>query len=108
MDKDRRPFLFLHITIIHFDLHGSVTEDEIIQLVNNAKNKTSKGHDEFHMSLHHLNIFSTHHYRKGFPDSMTKTRVIPLFKSGDVKEFSNYRPVSFLPQFSIFFRKGLS
>ena len=26
--------------------------------------------------------------------------VIPLFKNGDIKEFSNYRPVSILPQFS--------
>ena len=31
---------------------------------------------------------------------MKIARVIPLFKNGDVKEFSNYRPVSILPQFS--------
>ena len=35
-----------------------------------------------------------------FPDRMKIARVIPLFKNGDVKEFSNYRPVSILPQFS--------
>ena len=34
-----------------------------------------------------------------FPDRMKIARVIPLFKNGDVKEFSNYRPVSILPQF---------
>ena len=35
-----------------------------------------------------------------FPDRMKIARVIPLFKNGDVKEFSNYRSVSILPQFS--------
>ena len=31
---------------------------------------------------------------------MKIARVIPLFKSGNTKEFSNYRPISLLPQFS--------
>ena len=35
-----------------------------------------------------------------FPDSMEIARVIPLFKSGNTKEFSNYRPISQLSQFS--------
>ena len=40
------------------------------------------------------------------PDSMKIARVIPLFKSGDTKEFSNYRPISLLPQFSKNTRKN--
>ena len=31
---------------------------------------------------------------------MKIARVIPIFKTGDVQEFSNYRPISILPQFS--------
>ncbi len=31
---------------------------------------------------------------------MKTAKVIPLFKSGDKHEFTNYRPVSILPQFS--------
>ena len=87
-----------------------VTEEEIIQLVNNAKSKTSKGHDDLDMCLVKKiipyvvtplkHIFNTSLQKGIFPDSMKKARVIPLFKSGDVKEFSNYRPVSLLPQFS--------
>ena len=45
-------------------------------------------------------IFNASLQKGIFPDSMKKACVIPLFKSGDAKEFSNYRPVSLLPQFS--------
>ena len=33
----------------------------------------------------------------GFPDELKIARIIPLFKSGDPQNFSNYRPVSVLP-----------
>ena len=95
-----------------------VTEEEILQLVNNAKSKTSKGHDGLDMCLVKKiipyivkplkHIFNTSLQKGIIPDSMKKACVIPLFKSGDFKEFSNYRPVSLLPQFSNFFRKGIS
>ena len=35
-----------------------------------------------------------------FPDVMKIARIIPLFKSGDKQNVSNYRPISLLPQFS--------
>ena len=35
-----------------------------------------------------------------FPDGMKIAKVVPLYKSGDKAFFSNYRPVSLLPQFS--------
>lgn len=35
-----------------------------------------------------------------FPDEMKTAKVIPLFKAGDKCSFSNYRPISLLPQFS--------
>ena len=35
-----------------------------------------------------------------FPDEMKIAKVIPLFKAGEKNKFTNYRPVSLLPQFS--------
>ena len=87
-----------------------VTEEEIMQQVKNAKNKKSKDHDKFDMCLVKkiipyivkplAHICNTSLMNGIFPDRMKIARVIPLFKNGDVKEFSNYRPVSILPQFS--------
>ena len=45
-------------------------------------------------------------FSKGvFPDVMKIARVIPLFKSGYKHVFTNYRPVSLLPQFSKIFER---
>ena len=81
-----------------------------MQQVKNAKNKKSKDHDQFDMCLVKkiipyivkplAHICHTSLINGIFPDRMKIARVIPLFKNGDVKEFSNYRPVSILPQFS--------
>ena len=35
-----------------------------------------------------------------FPDKMKIAKVVPLFKSGEKNVFTNYRPISLLPQFS--------
>ena len=45
-------------------------------------------------------IFNLSELNGVFPDSMKLVRVIPLFKTGNTKAFSSYRPTSLLPQFS--------
>ena len=87
-----------------------VTEEEIIKLVNNTKSKTSKDHDDIDMCLvkkitPHLvtpleHIFNTSLQKGVFLDGMKLARVIPLFKNGDMNDFTNYRPTSLLSQFS--------
>ena len=87
-----------------------VTKVDILQLVANVKPKKSKGHDELDMCLINKlipyivvplkHIFNISLLNGVFPDSMKIARVIPLFKTGNTKEFSNYRPISLLPQFS--------
>ena len=40
-----------------------------------------------------------------FPDRLKTARVVPVFKAGDVKLASNYRPISILPPLSKLFEK---
>ena len=88
----------------------NVTPEEIFTVVSKFKNKTSCGYDNINMSIikqiihsivHPLvHICNTSFTNGEFPNSMKTAKVIPLFKAGDRYEFSNYRPVSVLPQFS--------
>ena len=87
-----------------------VTELEIINIVNSAKTKYSKGFDDISMALlkaliKHLAIplayiFNLSFLNGVFPNKCKIAKVIPLYKNGDIDDFSNYRPVSLLPQFS--------
>lgn len=45
-------------------------------------------------------IFNLSFQTDQFPTKMKTAKVIPLYKSGDKDLFTNYRPVSILPQFS--------
>ena len=90
-------------------LHG-VNKKEMLDVIKSFANKTSTDYNGMNMFilkkitnfivdpfLHVCNIS----FSKGvFPDALKIARIIPLFKSGDKHVFTNYRPVSLLPQFS--------
>ena len=78
----------------------------VITLLRNA----SSGYDDIHSSIikktysiylqpltHLINCSLSQGF---FPDTMKIAKVIPLYKSGDTMNISNYRPVSILPVFS--------
>ena len=77
---------------------------EIINIVNNFKNKTSVDCDNISISLvkkligqivHPLTFICNKSFQDGvFPDKMKKAKILPLYKSGDKDKFTNYRPVS--------------
>ena len=87
-----------------------VTEKEVSEIVSGCKSKTSYGHDEISMkTVKHVikqivrpltYIFNRSLITGIFPNDMKTAKVIPVFKSGDRLQFSNYRPISLLPQFS--------
>ena len=82
-------------------------------LVNNTKSKKSKDHDHIDMCIHHVvkklipylvipleYIFNISLQTGVFPDGMKIARINPLFKNGNINDFTNYRPISLLSQFS--------
>ena len=84
--------------------------DEIITVIKRFKNKTSSGYDGISMQTVKyisdiiagpLAYIANLSFQTGtFPDNMKIAKIIPLFKSGDEQIYTNYRPVSLLPQFS--------
>jgi hypothetical protein len=87
-----------------------VPPDELITTAQSLKSKLSQGHDLISSKLTQLSIASvamplSHIFNLSFiygvvPDFMKLAKVIPIFKSSNVRAFSNYRPISILPAFS--------
>ena len=85
-------------------------ELEIVKIVRKCKPKKSTGYDGINMNIIKSVIKSISKplvyicnlsLSSGiFPDDMEIARVILLYKAGEKDLFTNYRPVSLLPQFS--------
>ena len=86
------------------------TEQEIAEIVNSFRNGVATGYDNLSVSAikesvdliacpltHIVNLSISSGI---FPDPLKITRVVPVFKSGDRRSLSNYRPISVLPIFS--------
>ena len=82
------------------------TDTEIHYLIKNLPHKTSSGHDNISNVLlkklstsiiHPLCILFNKSMEEGkFPETMKNADVVPLYKSGDQYESTNYRPISLL------------
>ena len=74
------------------------------------KPKTSSGYDEISTKLLHriieeISIPFSHIVNLSFstgivPDKLKIAKIVPIFKSGTINDFNNYRPISLLPAFS--------
>ena len=94
-----------------------VTVDEVKQIVSNLKPKKSSGYDGIsnnvlkelsHEILTHLTIIINESFKTGvFPDIMKISKVIPLFKNGDKRDPSCYRPISLLMSLSKILEKAM-
>lgn len=87
-----------------------VEEKEVLNIVKKCKSKKSTDCNDIDMSLvkqviegiakpltHICNLS----FQTGtFPNQMKIAKVIPMYKNGNKHHFTNYRPVSLLPQFS--------
>ena len=92
-----------------------VTDIETKDIINNLRSGISPGYDKISMWLvkdsnefitrplvHIMNLSIS----SGIvPDQLKIVRVLPIFKSGEMRVFSNYRPISVLPIFSKVFEK---
>ena len=108
--EDKDCSTFLENSVTNSIYLNPVTPNEILDIVKHFKNKYSSGYDDLNMVtvkksisciLQPLTYICNLSMETGlFPDNMKTAKVIPLFKAGDRKLISNFRPISILPQFS--------
>ena len=88
-----------------------VSEDEVVNIIKSCKPKHSKECDDINMYVLSkvtdqiveplVYIILNLSFSSGiFPSEMKTAKVIPVIKSGNRSDFSNYRPISLLSQFS--------
>ena len=97
---------------------GGVTEYDVTKVVKNLKKKVSKDCNDIDMTIIKTIIdkivtpftyICNQSFLSGtFPNKMKLAKVIPLYKNGNHNVFTNYRPVSLLPQFSKILEKLFS
>lgn len=85
-------------------------EKEIINTVNKCKAKQSSDHDDLDTLLIKqvineivkplCHIYNLSFTMGEFPNHMKIAKITPIYKNGDKHQFSNYRPISVLSQFS--------
>lgn len=106
---DGSPIEFLKGCYHPIQSFNPPTEKEIIDIITSLKDSAS-GHDEIRSSLiirisssiiRPLTYVLTKSLETGLiPKYLKIAKVVPVFKSGDCSQFSNYRPISVLPCFS--------
>ena len=88
----------------------NIEETDIMQIIDNLPNKTSRGNDDLSYQLikrittsltKPLSIIINQILNYGiFPEKLKIAKVIPIYKKYDNKLFNNYRPISLLPVIS--------
>ena len=97
---------------------STISASEIYLAINNFKHKVSR--DELDISMKLIQEISSsiivplmYIFNKSFDDGLfpsffKRSKIIPIFKSGDCNDFNNYRPISLNLQFSKILEKLFS
>ena len=88
----------------------SVSKEEVLKIIHKEKSNKASGWDDIDINVVKVvaeeivspltEIFNQSFRQGSVPRDLKISKVIPIFKSGENDQFSNYRPVSILPVFS--------
>ena len=98
---------YLQIPVVQNMSFSQISEEAVMEVLNNLKQKLSCGHDGISSRLlkvsknviwKPLTLIINQTLTSGiFPDTLKIAKTIPLFKKGDKTLLENYRPISILP-----------
>ena len=101
---------YLRIPVVPNMSFSQISEEAVMEVLNNLKQKLSCGHDGISSRLlkasktvvcKPLTLIINQTLTSGiFPDTLKIAKIIPLFKKGDKTLLENYRPISILPAIS--------
>ena len=104
------PCFFLTGNYVNSMFLEPISQSEVIDVVKSLRSGSAVGHDKIPMwivknsigliSEPLCNLINFSITTGIVPKQMKIARVLPIFKSGDDRLFSNYRPISVLPIFS--------
>jgi len=110
------PVSYLSEKFLNTIILEPITENEVLKICNVFQIGKAVGHDNIAMAMIQqtinviskplVHIINTSFTSSSVPDQLKIPHVIPLFKSGDKSNFSNYRPISMLPAFSKILEKA--
>ena len=106
---------YLRIPVVPNMSFSQISEEAVMEVLNNLKQKLSCGHDGISSRLlkasktvvcKPLTLIINQTLTSGiFPDTLKIAKIIPLFKKGDKTLLENYRPISILPAISEIFER---
>ena len=89
---------------MNFDLNGPITEQEVLNAIDNLRNRKSSGPDNICSEMlkaagkratQFLTNFFNEIFNKGYyPREWGKSIIVPIFKKGDITSPDNYRGIS--------------
>jgi len=106
---------YLQTPSTHSCTFESISENDILDIINKMDNKSSSGFDCIsnkilkyikHEISKALTVIINQMLANGiFPTSLKISKIIPLHKKGDLNSLNNYRPISLLPTLSKIFER---
>jgi hypothetical protein len=79
---------------------GATSQAQIVEIIKAFESKNSTDLDGVSTKFPLAHVFNLSLSSGSFPSKLKQSRIVPIFKSGNVESCNNYRPISLLSSIS--------